>query len=77
MQPPSRSARRREDGASLQRKGGKPAPCVNVFIVVDLAGPVFIPPTPLFCFIFFFPFNRPGGNKIEAGQVIQDKGRER
>ena len=72
---PSRSARYREDGASLQRKGGKPAPCVNVFMVVDPAGPVSIPGRPLSSKKFFFTFIRPGGNKIEAGLVIHDKGK--
>jgi hypothetical protein len=72
---PSRSARFREDGASLQRKGGKPAPCVNVFMGVDLAPPAFIPRQATLLQKFFFTFIRPGGNKIEAGQVIQDKGK--
>ena len=67
---PSRSARYREDGASLQRKGGKPAPCVNVFMVVDTAGLGFIPLGMLSSQFSFFTLNHPGGNKIETGQVI-------
>ena len=72
---PSRSARFRENGASLQRKGGKPAPCVNVFVVVDPALPGFIPPQAAFFQKFFFTFIRPGGNKIEVAWVIHDKGK--
>ena len=72
---PSRSARFRENGASLQRKGGKPAPCVNVFMGVDPALTGFIPPQAAFFQKFFFTFIRSDGNKIEAGQVIHDKGK--
>jgi hypothetical protein len=50
---------------------------VDVFIVVDPAGPAFIPPRLVFLPYFFFPFKHPGGNKIEAGKVIQDKGQRR
>jgi hypothetical protein len=59
-----------QNGAGLQRKGVKPAPCVNVFIGVDPVGPGFIPLGVFSFLIFFFTFNRPGGNKIETGQVI-------
>jgi hypothetical protein len=72
---PSRSARFREDGASLQRKGGKPAPYVNVFLVVDPAPPAFIPWQGTFPQKIIFTFNRRGGNKIDAYQVIQVKGK--
>jgi len=48
---------------------------VNVFMVVDPGGPGFIPPQAAFCQKFFFTFIRPGGNKIEAAQVIHDKGK--
>jgi len=48
---------------------------VNVFMVVDPAQPGFIPGRLIFLQKFFFTFNPPGGNKIEAGKVIQDKGK--
>jgi len=44
-------------------------------MVVDPALPGFIPRQPTFLQKFFFTFNPPGGNKIEAGKVIQDKGK--
>ena len=49
--------------------------CVNVFVVVDPSPPAFIPPEAAFFQKFFFTFIRPGGNKIEAAQVIHDKGK--
>jgi hypothetical protein len=66
----SRSARQEKEGAGLQRKGGKPAPCVNVFMVVDTAGLGFIPLGVLSSQFSFFTLNHSGGNKIETGQVI-------
>jgi len=48
---------------------------VNVFMVVDPAPPAFIPCRAISSRQFFFTFIRPGGNKIEAGQVIQNKGK--
>jgi RNA polymerase sigma-70 factor (ECF subfamily) len=50
---------------------------VNVFIGVDPAASVFIPSRRDFGFISFFDFYRPNGNKIEPGQVIQDKGKRK
>src|ERR1700675_3537241 len=43
-----------ENGAVLQRKGVKPAPCVNVFIGVDPTGQGFIPPSHIFLLCIFF-----------------------
>src|SRR5580704_4760287 len=54
LQSLSRSARQRKDGAGLQRKGVKPAPCVNVFIGVDPARPGFIPEGVFSSYFFFF-----------------------
>jgi hypothetical protein len=44
-------------------------------MVVDPAPPAFIPRQAAFFQKFFFTFIRPGGNKIEAAQVIHDKGK--
>jgi RNA polymerase sigma-70 factor, ECF subfamily len=77
MQSPPRSAHGWGGWRGLTEKGGKPAPCVDVFIVVDPAGPAFIPPRPVSLPYFFFPFKHFGGNKIEAGKVIQDKGQRK
>jgi hypothetical protein len=48
---------------------------VNVFVVVDPALPGFIPRQATFFQKILFTFIRPGGNKIDAAQVIQDKGK--
>ena len=46
-------------------------------MVVDPPGGAFIPRLPTFLQKFFITFNRPGGNKIEADKVIQDKGQRK
>jgi len=61
----------------LQRKGVKPAPCVNVFIGVDHAAPAFIPQGVVSSHFSFFTSNGPGGNKIEAGQVVHYRGKRK
>jgi hypothetical protein len=48
---------------------------VNVFVVVDPSPQAFIPRQAVSLKKFFFTFIHGGGNKIEAGQVIHDKGK--